>query len=63
MEGYKNNFEKIFYLFQSITKEHRISLGLFLESKNYLEKGFVSFPKYNQFWNWNINKNHKFYSS
>ena len=37
--------------------------GLFLESKNYLKKGFVSFPKFNQFWDWNVSKNHKFYSS
>ena len=60
----KNNLRKKYFIcFNRLPKDHRISLGLFLESKNYLKKGFVSFPKFNQFWDWNVSKNHKFYSS
>ena len=55
--------KKYFISFNRLPKTHRLNLVLFLESKKFLEKGFVSFPKYDEFWNWNLTEEHKFYSS
>tara|TARA_Y100000592_G_scaffold31682_2_gene50459 strand:+ start:1121 stop:2446 length:1326 start_codon:yes stop_codon:yes gene_type:complete len=55
--------KKYFISFNRLPKTHRLNLVLFLESKKFLEKGFVSFPKYDEFWNWNLTEENKFHSS
>ena len=48
--------EKYFLSFNRLPKRHRVNLVLSLEKNNFLEKGFVSFPRYGEFWEWDKNE-------